>query len=228
MATMTARPGFTAPRFSVAARPSARVSRCLTSVARAQAAPGAVPASARPSRSAPSSSVKKARVTPRGRCGEKSATRGDAAVAAAAGTQAAQETIAGIMGDALPPMIQQPLGLTLSQTFLYSAAFALGLVVLVGTLRPALVVLHNAWDSIWGGRAKHNPFTDSFFGWSYRIMRTALLAVALAWTYVIIVPVASKSRALTFTRGYPPRTTITPASIPSRPWALGSRRKWRR
>ena len=85
-----------------------------------------------------------------------------------------------------------------------------------------------AWDSIWGGRAKHKPFTDSFFGWSYRIMRTALLAVALAWTYVIIVPVASKSRALTFTRGYPPRTTITPASIPSRPWALGSRRKWRR
>ena len=140
MATMTARPGFTAPRFSVAARPSARVSRCLTSVARAQAAPGAVPTSARPSRTAPSSSVKKARViTPR--CGEKSATRGDAAVAAAAGTQAAQETIAGITGDALPPMIQQPLGLTLSQTFLYSAAFALGLVVLVGTLRPALVVL---------------------------------------------------------------------------------------
>lgn len=109
----------------------------LTSVARAQAAPGAVPASARPSRTAPSSSVKKARVTRCGRCREKSATRGDAAVTAAAGTQAAQETIAGIMGDALPPMIQQPLGLTLSQTFLYSAAFALGLVQEEGR-RPAL------------------------------------------------------------------------------------------
>ena len=119
--------------------------------------------------------------------------RGSNAVASAAGATpaGAQETIATIMGDALPPMIQQPLGLTLSQTFLYSAAFAVGLVVLVGTLRPALVVLHNAWDSMWGGRVKHKPFTDSFFGWSYKILRTALLAVALAWTYVIIVPVAS-------------------------------------
>ena len=222
MATMTARPGFTAPRFSVAVRPSARVSRCLTSVARAQAAPGAVPASARPSRTAPSSSVKKARViTPRGRCGEKSATRGDAAVAAAAGTQAAQETIAGIMGDALPPMIQQPLGLTLSQTFLYSAAFALGLVVLVGTLRPALVVLHNAWDSIWGGRAKHKPFTDSFFGWSYRIMRTALLAVALAWTYVIIVPVASTGVHSLF----PPERCVRMLRIVYMGYAMDSFRK---
>ena len=119
--------------------------------------------------------------------------RGSNAVASAAGATpaGAQETIATIMGDALPPMIQQPLGLTLSQTFLYSAAFAVGLVVLVGTLRPALVVLHNAWDSMWGGRVKHKLFTDSFFGWSYKILRTALLAVALAWTYVIIVPVAS-------------------------------------
>ena len=37
------------------------------------------------------------------------------------------------------------------------------------------------WDSMWGGRVKHKPFTDSFFGWSYKILRTALLAVALAW-----------------------------------------------
>ena len=91
--------------------------------------------------------------------------RGSNAVASAAGATpaGAQETIATIMGDALPPMIQQPLGLTLSQTFLYSAAFAVGLVVLVGT-RPALVVLHNAWDHV-GRRVKHKLLTDSF-GWS--------------------------------------------------------------
>ena len=104
------------------------------------------------------------------------------------------------MGDALPPMIQQPLGLTLSQTFLYSAAFAVGLVVLVGTLRPALVVLHNAWDSMWGGRVKHKPFTDSFFGWSYKILRTALLAVALAWTYVCLLYTSPSPRDLSTSR----------------------------
>ena len=46
-------------------------------------------------------------------------------------------------------MCRYTVGLTFSQTMVYSACFAIGLMVLVGSLRPALVVLHNAW---WGLR----------------------------------------------------------------------------
>ena len=117
------------------------------------------------------------------------------------------ETIAQALGDTIPAALVQPAGLTFSQTMVYSACFALGLMVLVGSLRPALVVLHNAWCAIapsrWRGSldAKSNaeiiaaskkPFTDSFYGWIYKILRTALLMVALAWTYIVIVPISSE------------------------------------
>ena len=89
--------------------------------------------------------------------------------------------------------------MTFSQTMAYSACFAFGLMVLVGSLRPALVVLHNAWCAVSPARlrgvadgAVKRPFTDSFYGWIYKILRTALLMVALAWTYIVIVPISSE------------------------------------
>ncbi len=93
---------------------------------------------------------------------------------------------------ALGDVLAEPLGLTFQQTMAYSACFAVGLVVLVGALRPALVVLHAAWTSLWrSDGTPRKPFTDSFYGWIYKILRTALLMVALAWTYIVIVPIAS-------------------------------------
>ena len=62
----------------------------------------------------------------------------------------------------------------------YSACFAVGLMVLVGSLRPALVVLHNAWNMLWRGRVQVKPFTESFYGWIYKILRTALLMVRIS------------------------------------------------
>jgi len=65
--------------------------------------------------------------------------------------------------------------------------------VLVGSLRPALVVLHNAWDGLWRKKAaERKQFPDSFYGFMYKILRTALLMVGLAWTYVVIVPISSE------------------------------------
>ena len=95
-----------------------------------------------------------------------------------------------MLGDAIPAALVQPAGLTVQQTILYSACFAVGLMVLVGSLRPALVVLHGAWNALLPGR-RSSSFTDSFYGWIYKILRTALLMVALAWTYIVIVPISS-------------------------------------
>ena len=100
------------------------------------------------------------------------------------------ETVSSVISDSIPAVMQQPAGLTFAQTMVYSACFAIGLMVLVGSLRPALVVLHNAWTMLWPGR-RVKPFTDSFYGWIYKILRTALLMVALAWTYIVIVPISS-------------------------------------
>ena len=91
----------------------------------------------------------------------------------------AQETVSSIIGASIPAVIQQPVGLTFSQTMVYSACFAVGLMVLVGSLRPALVVLHNAWHTLWGSRVRVKPFTESFYGWIYKILRPALLMVRL-------------------------------------------------
>ena len=105
------------------------------------------------------------------------------------------ETIAQALGDTIPAALVQPAGLTFSQTMAYSTCFAFGLMVLVGSLRPALVVLHNAWCAVAPARAAgaaKRPFTDSFYGWIYVILRTALLMVALAWTYIVIVPISSE------------------------------------
>ena len=109
-------------------------------------------------------------------------------VASAATTS---ETISQVLGDAIPAALVQPAGLTVQQTILYSALFAVGLMVLVGSLRPALVVLHGAWNALLPGR-RSSSFTDSFYGWIYKILRTALLMVALAWTYIVIVPISSE------------------------------------
>ena len=105
------------------------------------------------------------------------------------------ETIAQALGDTIPAALVQPAGLTFSQTMAYSTCFAFGLMVLVVSLRPALVVLHNAWCAVAPARAAgaaKRPFTDSFYGWIYVILRTALLMVALAWTYIVIVPISSE------------------------------------
>jgi len=90
-----------------------------------------------------------------------------------------RETFSSVVGGDIPAVLQQPPGLTFAQTMGYSAAFAVGLMVLVGSLRPALVVLHNAWDALWGRFGKNNrhPFPDSFYGFMYKILRTALLMV---------------------------------------------------
>ena len=68
-----------------------------------------------------------------------------------------------------------------------------GLMVLVGSLRPALVVLHNSWYAVFHD-ASANPklFQDSFFGFLYKLSRTLLLMVALAWTYTIVLPMSSE------------------------------------
>ena len=34
-----------------------------------------------------------------------------------------------------------------------------------------------AWNALWRGRVRVKPFTDSFYGWIYKILRTALLMV---------------------------------------------------
>jgi hypothetical protein len=86
------------------------------------------------------------------------------------------ETVSSLIGESIPAVMQQPAGLTFSQTMVYSACFAVGLMVLVGSLRPALVVLHNAWNLLWRGK-RMKPFTDSFYGWIYKSLRTALLMV---------------------------------------------------
>ena len=117
------------------------------------------------------------------------------------------ETIAQALGDTIPFALVQPAGLTFAQTMAYSTCFALGLMMVVASLRPLLVVMHGAWCAVapsrWRGSldaksdaavslASRKPFTDSFFGWIYKILRTALLMVALAWTYIVIVPISSE------------------------------------
>lgn len=115
----------------------------------------------------------------KGGSGGRRTDRGDAGTCRASSMPAVPpvETVSSIISDSIPAVMQQPVGLTFSQTMVYSACFAIGLMVLVGSLRPALVVLHNAWNMLWRGRVRVKPFTDSFYGWIYKILRTALLMV---------------------------------------------------
>ena len=133
---------------------------------------------------------------------------------------AVPETVASLVGDNIPAVIQSPAGLTFTQTAVYSACFAIGLMVLVGSLRPALVVLHNAWYGMWGGEVR-KPFTESFYGWAYKILRTALLMVALAWTYIVIVPMSSGGAHLMF----PPERCVRLLRIVFYGFAIDSFRK---
>ena len=176
---------------------STRVSRAISSRASASVsacharghAPGATAPRARGS----------PRVPPADLPGARASTPSSRDVAARGARVPNPETIAQALGDTIPAALVQPAGLTFSQTMAYSACFAFGLMVLVGSLRPALVVLHNAWCAVSPARlrgvadgAVKRPFTDSFYGWIYKILRTALLMVALAWTYIVIVPISSE------------------------------------
>ena len=175
-----------AARLEAAAARAARVSACH---ARGHA-PGATAPRARGS----------PRVPPADLPGARASTPSSRDVAARGARVPNSETIAQALGDTIPAALVQPAGLTFSQTMAYSACFAFGLMVLVGSLRPALVVLHNAWCAVSPARlrsrradgAVKRPFTDSFYGWIYKILRTALLMVALAWTYIVIVPISSE------------------------------------
>ena len=189
-----------------------RVSRALSSRASASASALAAPRASRRGAAraarvsacdargrAPGATAPCARGPPRVPPADPPGARSRRDVAARGASVPNPETIAQALGDTIPAALVQPAGLTFSQTMAYSACFAFGLMVLVGSLRPALVVLHNAWCAVSPARlrgvadgAVKRPFTDSFYGWIYKILRTALLMVALAWTYIVIVPISSE------------------------------------
>ena len=119
---------------------STRVSRAISSRASASVsacharghAPGATAPRARGSPRVPPADLPGARASP----------PSSRDVAARGARVPNPETIAQALGDTIPAALVQPAGLTFSQTMAYSACFAFGLMVLVGSLRPALVVLH--------------------------------------------------------------------------------------
>jgi len=91
----------------------------------------------------------------------------------------------------LPEIMRHATELTVSEVLGISTAFAMSLVFAVGALRPALVVVHDAWSRARGDEAGKATFPDSFFGFVYKLMRTALFNVGLVFVYAVIVPIAS-------------------------------------
>ena len=90
----------------------------------------------------------------------------------------------------LPGIMRTATDLSVAQVLAYSALFAMSLMFAVGSLRPALVVMHDGWERL-RGTATKTAFPDSFFGFTYKLMRTALFNVGLVFVYAVIVPIAS-------------------------------------
>ena len=90
----------------------------------------------------------------------------------------------------LPGIMRTATDLSVGQVLAYSAVFAMSLMFAVGALRPALVVMHEGWERARGTSSK-TAFPDSFFGFTYKLLRTALFNVGLVFVYAVIVPIAS-------------------------------------
>ncbi len=90
----------------------------------------------------------------------------------------------------LPQVLQSAARLNVAEVLAYATIFSFSLMLAVGALRPALVVVHNAWMRA-RRRDEDEEFAESVFGFVYLLARGALFNVGLAFVYAVIVPIAS-------------------------------------
>ena len=107
---------------------------------------------------------------------------------------------AGATGTPCPAALVQPAGLTFRRPWRTAACFAFGLMVLVGSLRPALVVLprtsrcavspaHRAVDGAGASSSGRSPIPST----AGSTRSCAPPDGGAAWTYIVIVPISSTS-----------------------------------